>query len=372
MAEEGHIQITEFSKETIPTVNWMMEDLFCQYGVAMPWFMLDFDFPDYSERPDWVSGYNFNLDWGEWGYWLPWFNEMLGLLFDAAHLPRWQMPDLSPGSWAMYNDYTEILYDNAQRHYVYGQSGTFTKDEVVEGQTSGVAGYYKWKDGDGYIHVANKSAAAFEDEKIVGADSGAYAYTYEDWWESPMGIYAYAGGEGVGEGEPKALRKRGLSTIDFDTAWDNYQAYTPTIRVDESVTWACYHEGVYSATGQEVCISFNTTSAPADASTITLNIDIDNIVNTSGDPVLKIYKLDEAFEPSHWLTGGTLITSETITAIGVHSYSLTYDNINQGGWSRFRLSLALLEAQAKPASTTLQSVRCREDIEDYAYLEFIR
>jgi len=112
--ESGHIQISEFSKETIPQINWMLEDLFCRYGVNMPYFCLDYAFPDYSERPDWVSGYNFNLDWGEWGYWLTWFNNLLGLLFDTAKLPRWQMPDFSPGSWAMFNDYISELYQESE------------------------------------------------------------------------------------------------------------------------------------------------------------------------------------------------------------------------------------------------------------------
>jgi len=187
--EPGHIQISEFSRDVIPQINWMMEDLFCRYGVSIPYFCLDYDFPDYSQRPDWASGYNFNLDWGPWGYWLPWFNELLGLLWDEAHLPRLTLADLSLPSVTMFNDYTEILYDNLQRHYVYGQSGTFTKDEVIEGETSGITGYYKWKDTDGYIHVANKqdsageSIADFQDEKVVGQTSEAYAWTHEDYWQ---------------------------------------------------------------------------------------------------------------------------------------------------------------------------------------------
>jgi hypothetical protein len=100
--EAGHIQITEFNKETIPKINWMMEDLFCQYGINIPYFMLDFDFPDYLGRPN---------QWGEWGYHLPWFNELLGLLFDTAGLPRWRMPDFSPASWGMFNSQVSQLYE---------------------------------------------------------------------------------------------------------------------------------------------------------------------------------------------------------------------------------------------------------------------
>lgn len=110
--EAGHVEIQEFSREVIPQINWMVEDLFCRYDVAMPYFLLDFDFPDYSERPDWVSGYSFNLDWGPWGYWLPWFNELMGLLFDEADLPRWQMPDFSLGSLDMFNSKISELYEN--------------------------------------------------------------------------------------------------------------------------------------------------------------------------------------------------------------------------------------------------------------------
>lgn len=112
MAEEGHYQITEFSKEAIPAINMMLEDLFCQYGVSMPFFLLEFDFPDYSERPEWATGYSFNLDWGPWGYYLVWFNDLLGLLFDEAGLPRWQMPDFSPASWNMFNSKINELYES--------------------------------------------------------------------------------------------------------------------------------------------------------------------------------------------------------------------------------------------------------------------
>lgn len=150
MAEEGHIQITEFNKEIIPKINWMMEDLFCQYGVSIPYFLLDFSFPDYSQRPEWVtgyrpewympewyqaewknfwptwfyqglpdqySGYNWNLDWGEWGYYLPWLNELSGLLFDEANLPRETLPDLSPASISLLNDYVNMLYGSVTAEY---------------------------------------------------------------------------------------------------------------------------------------------------------------------------------------------------------------------------------------------------------------
>ncbi|MBA7491123.1 hypothetical protein ES702_01689 [subsurface metagenome] len=279
--------------------------------------------------------------------------------------------------------------------------GDFVDGEVVTGQTSGAKGIVAthFLRCQGQVNPSNvaipvKFKAVFEPagagvppaekgialtgvegtfqdgETVVGGTSGATAEV--DEWVS-MRIYAYAGGGGAGEGEPKALYLSGTSTIDFDTAWEHYQGYTPHIRIDEHIEWFCdFGPAVYSVTGQEICISFNTGGAPVGASIITLNIDIDDINNYSGDPVLKIYRLDELFDPSHWLTGGTFITSETITATGVHSYPLTYAHINLGGWSRFRISSAMLEAQQKPEAQVEQMVRCREDIEDYAYLEFTR
>lgn len=153
MAQEpSHVQLTEISRETIPTLNWMMEDLFCRYGVSIPYFMLDFSFADYSDRPDWItytppdwylpewkamwptypsqlgfpefSGFNFNIKYQPWDYWLVWFNELLGLLFDVAHLPRWQMPDLSPASIDMLNTQISQLYETSTfaKRYTWTQN----------------------------------------------------------------------------------------------------------------------------------------------------------------------------------------------------------------------------------------------------------
>lgn len=104
--EASHIQLLEYKKEVIPYINWMMEDLFCRYGVSIPYFLLEFDFPDYLYKPAFIdtNGYQFGINWGSWGYYLPWFNELLGLAFDVAGLPRWQiepwdMPPFEMSDW---------------------------------------------------------------------------------------------------------------------------------------------------------------------------------------------------------------------------------------------------------------------------------
>lgn len=170
--EASHIQITEINKETLPYINWMIEDLFCRYGVSMPYFLLDFEFPDYSARPDivkpyepqypeiyksewapmpfpdwqtkpwpeWVpstwpdwlpiTGYGFNM---EGDYFLTWFNELLGLLFDTAGLPRWSMPDYSPESINMLNGQIGTLYESVieeEVQYVY--IADYTGNRVVK------------------------------------------------------------------------------------------------------------------------------------------------------------------------------------------------------------------------------------------------
>lgn len=137
--EAGHIQITEFSREVIPTLNFMMEDLFCQYGLNMPYFLLDFDFPDYSQRPDWCSGYNFNLGWGEWGYYLPWFNSMINIICDEAGVPKWQLPDFN--SWDMFNAWISQLYENVSQSFT-ASSRRYRK--IGEGATCTLA----WDDYD--------------------------------------------------------------------------------------------------------------------------------------------------------------------------------------------------------------------------------
>ena len=56
--EAGHIQLTEYSKEVIPKLNYMMEDLFCRYSISIPYYLLDFSFPDYQLDADWPAPYS--------------------------------------------------------------------------------------------------------------------------------------------------------------------------------------------------------------------------------------------------------------------------------------------------------------------------
>jgi len=179
--ETGHFQITEFSKETIPQINWMMEDLFCQYGVAMPYFLLDFAFPDYFERPEWMTytppdwylpewkaywptylnqwpnwiegtSFDFNLDWGEWGYLLPWFNELLGLLFDEAGLPREMLTDLSPTSMTFLNDQISTLYQSVTAFAVTQRTTTASDKETPQIQVVDDTIYFMWSELDSLNH----------------------------------------------------------------------------------------------------------------------------------------------------------------------------------------------------------------------------
>ncbi len=261
--EAGHIQLTEYSKEVIPKLNYMMEDLFCRYGVSIPYYILDFSFPDYQLKPEWPkpytpewlalykpgmplwpehlwpnipgwqlpemklpkwpdiqwpvlpemawpewpawpewelpewewlkfyypewpewdwpnwespesrrirrrrqrekllaelqktkkripvgitprkppidltnwydeNGFNFNVDQGEFGYDLPKLNELLGLLFDEADLPRITLPDLSPQSIAILNDEITAMYEAVEVGPVDYEFNSQTKDGYLE------------------------------------------------------------------------------------------------------------------------------------------------------------------------------------------------------------------------------------------------
>lgn len=244
--EAGHIQITEFSKEVFPQINWMMEDLFCKYGVSMPYFLLDFDFPDYSQRPDWVTysppdwylpewenywptfinqwpnwfegtGFNFNLDWGPWGYWLSWFNELLGLLHDMADLPRLTLPDLSPASAAMLNDYVNNLYGSVTAEYSplpgggyyirrgEGTNYTIAKSDYEDDPSYSGPSTYKdvvvtWRVDaiaitEDYLIRAYQSYAAFDTRNTMSVNSVKFVMEYvyvtlQDVTENPV-LYIY-------------------------------------------------------------------------------------------------------------------------------------------------------------------------------------
>ena len=86
--EAGHIQLYEYRKTTIPYLNYMFEDLFCRYGVSIPYYLLDFSFPDYQiiaewpapYTPEWLELYRPKLPpWPE----IPWWD-----------IPDWKLPDM--------------------------------------------------------------------------------------------------------------------------------------------------------------------------------------------------------------------------------------------------------------------------------------
>jgi len=345
--EAGHINITEFNKECIPKLNIMMEDLFCQYGVSIPYFLLDYDFPDYSQRPDWCSGYNFNLDWGKWGYWLPWFNNLLGLLFDEAHFPRWQLPDFSFPSWDIFNSWIPQLYENIQQHYVYDQSGTFIKDEVIKGETSGITGYYKWKDSDGYLHIAKKRDASgesvrdFEDEKITGQTSGAYAYTAEGiawdtiyrkagenriWRYGWLDLNSYAALIDDYENHPTIFNLNSFYT----TFWE-YSVAAGTHSIDAVQTYCFYNTGDYSSI-EAAKIRFTDTSV--------------TLTGVSENPVLYVYKHDSLNVEWKDKTGAEIILQRTFTPDDngkTIDLDIAPEHLTPGGYSCLRFILKRVE-----------------------------
>lgn len=298
--ETGHVQLTEFSREVIPQINWMFEDLFCQYGVAMPYFLLDFDFPDYSDRPEWVTGYvpdwylpewkaywptflnqwpnwfegtgfNFNLDWGEWGYYLPWLNELLGLLFDEAGQPREMLPDLSPASMALLSDYIDILY-------------------------SGVTQEITMEEGDNEIKRTG-----------TGASYNAAKTDYED-----------------------------------DPAWVVYEQLSTEL----STFWGVYRSGSGSTNiyGYQSYLSFDTqdVSRVSSAKIVLLDVDV-HLDNVTEDPILYIYKFDyETLDSGDW-TGGELVAEREFTMDDDEAEEIEIDidadDVTKGDYSKYMFTL---------------------------------
>ena len=220
--QPSHVQLTEITRETISMLNWMIEDLFCVYGASIPYFMLDFSFSDYSDRPDYLtytppdwylpewkaqwpsyptqwgfpefSGFNFNIQWGQWDYWLASFNELLGLLFDEADLPRWQMPDLSPASIDMLNTQISELYDGVSvfaKHYAWTEENGGTIRQLWTGlltpegdftatkRTSGT-GYDDIQDMGMYVHGGKVYMAYGHAEDFAGTQKLYTAVMNED------------------------------------------------------------------------------------------------------------------------------------------------------------------------------------------------
>lgn len=173
--EAGHVQVTEFTKESIPQINWMLEDLFCKYGISMPYFLLEFDFADYNERQNYLT----------------WFNELLGLLFDEAGLPRWQMPDFSFPSIYMFNNYIFDLYDWTGWTEISRESG------------------------NNVIFRTGRSATSYDDAKTDYEDDPLYPIGEYTDYDGNLGWYNYRGTSGT----PSEYQVIGSNTyLTFDTS----------------------------------------------------------------------------------------------------------------------------------------------------------
>lgn len=308
--EAGHVQITEFSREVIPSINWMIEDLFCQYGVDMPYFLLDFDFPDYAERPDWIlgyrpdwylpewksywptysnqwpnwfetTGYDFNLDWGPYGHYLTWLNELMGLLFDEAGLPRWQMPDFSPSSWEMFNSQIAQLYES-----------------VTEVFTA------LWNDGEKLLdsmlktHIGNTYQQAKDAYEANGIAERGY------------------GSEPDGSTPSRGIVNWGVFTYGGGTVYE---------------IWAC-----------KTCFSFDTTTASSGHTTATLSIPVNELGTSGGNPTLYLYKTSRYADPDYNWTEGTKVGEHVFdgTEEGT-TIEITFDitHVSIGSYSHYRLSI---------------------------------
>lgn len=389
MAQEpAHVELLEFKQENIQYMNWMFEDLFCLYGTNIPYFLLEFEFPQYPRIPYGFSGYDFNIEWGPWGYWLPWFNYLLGFLFDEAHLPQWQMPDFSDASWDEFNRNITILYDNVQRHDWYDQVGTFTKDEVVEGEDSGVTGYYKWKDSDDHIYIANKEdssgdpIADFDEEKVTGATSAAYAYTYA----APGTTKVYHAFTGLGIG----LLRRGRSrTPDgYPEAWDVYDANgdanPPTYRFESAGAtgpfWGTYDEIItpgdffYYATARQTMLEFDTSDVDSERlSAITLHIDVEDFDDGISTPIVKFYKRTGRYEyPEEsyddWNDVTNFVAEQEVSDTTTYDIVLSADDINFEGSTFYKVRLAETDV-TQPSTEAINKVLFRS-IATYIWIEF--
>lgn len=319
MAVEGsHVQLTEITRETIPMLNWMMDDLFCHYGVSIPYFMLDFSFSDYPDRsdyvtytpPDWYlpewkaqwptfvtqwptfadfSGFNFNIQLREWDYWLPWFNELLGLLFDEADLPRWQMPDLSPNSVVLLNEQINNLYFHT----------------VGEEKFSPV-----WTDGELLLASMHRARSGV-----------TYAATKA----------AYQVMEDAGT----------ANLIGFGSA--------PSGDDRDGAIWGAYtFDTSYAIWTYQVCLHFDTTNASVGHATATLYLPVDDLIVTGGNPTLYLYKTARYVSPTEYnWTEGTKIgehefdgTEEgTTVRIDMGQIGGANEPVNIGGYSHYRLAI---------------------------------
>lgn len=107
-------QIQEQMREYLKKMEEIEQAQILEYPEKPIWLQVQKSNWFEGTAPDWVAdfnGFNFGSDWGESGYNLPWLNELLGLAFDAADLPRWTMPDFSPASLDMLNSKVSKLYE---------------------------------------------------------------------------------------------------------------------------------------------------------------------------------------------------------------------------------------------------------------------
>ena len=298
--QPSHVQLTEITRETIPMLNWMMEDLFCVYGADIPYFMLDFSFSDYSDRPDYLtytppdwylpewkaqwptyptqwgfpefSGFNFNVQWGQWDYWLASFNELLGLLFAEAGFPRWQMPDLSPGSIDMLNTQISTLYDDAG----------FTEISAEDEDNS------LTRIGDGATYAAAKTD--YENAPTYGNPSNSSNDLNVQW-----NVYYY-----TGSARPYAIQATQFY-LKFDTS-----------------DWSGVFDAKFKISGMAIYRE-----------------------DWPDNPVLQIYEYNynEPFGSGDW-TGGTKIAEQEIP-VGDTTAEIIIDStrVNVGGNSKYRFTL---------------------------------
>lgn len=275
--------------------------------------MLDFSFSDYPDRsdyvtytpPDWYlpewkaqwptfvtqwptfpdfSGFNFNIQLREWDYWLPWFNELLGLLFDEADLPRWQMPDLSPSSVGLLNEQINNLYFHS----------------IGEEKFSPV-----WTDGELLL-------------AFMGRNPAGLSYT--------------------------AVKTAYQAMEDAGTVNIHGRGSAPSQPYRNGAIWGAYTDGIWTVIWTyQVCLHFNTTNASVGHATATLHLPVDDLIVTAGNPTLYLYKTARYAGGTYNWTEGTKIGehefdgTEEGTTVRIDMGHMGDDPVNIGGYSHYRL-----------------------------------
>lgn len=319
MAEAGHLFLTEYKKDITPHFNWVMEDLFCRYGRNIPYYILEFDFPDYPSTADWhvpyqpwdmpnfpklnwpewmwpqlpdwppfgqwpewiiTSNYQFNMDWN---YKDPWKWELIGLLQDEADIPREQSENI--------NNIIDDLYD-----------APIAEDTNVYAEIAGSVGatHYTWE---------------------VSKDGTEWHDTVAEAWDE-HDTRDTTGGE--------------------DVSYDNGRYFRA------SVFSSSYPDYKAQATTQILCLLFDTSAISSGASTITLRLNVDAVNDGFETPTVQSYYIHEAFTTDHYDTPGTLINEGDISDTGVTSISLTSEAINFDGMTRIVLRVKQMLAGNRP------------------------